>query len=62
MNENFEVAKTKQEISEMETARCRKILKNFGIPKKNCHGTSQGIRPTYRCPCPKDLGQPCRCT
>jgi len=27
-----------------------------------CHGTSQGIRLTYRCPCPKDLGQPCRCT
>jgi hypothetical protein len=20
-----------------------------------CHGTSQGIRTTYRCPCPKDL-------
>jgi hypothetical protein len=27
-----------------------------------CHRTSQGIRPTYRCPCPKDLRQPCRCT
>jgi hypothetical protein len=26
----------------------------------SCHGTSQDIRPTYRCPCPKDLGQPCR--
>jgi hypothetical protein len=26
------------------------------------HGTSQGIRPTYRCPCPKDLIQPYRCT
>jgi hypothetical protein len=24
--------------------------------------TSQGIRPTYSCPCPKDLRQPCRCT
>jgi hypothetical protein len=21
-----------------------------------CDGTSQGIRPTYSCPCPKDLG------
>jgi hypothetical protein len=27
-----------------------------------CDGTSQGIRPTYSCPCPKDLGQPFRCT
>jgi hypothetical protein len=26
-----------------------------------CHGTSQGIRPTYRCPRPKDLRQSCRC-
>jgi hypothetical protein len=26
-----------------------------------CHGPSQGIRPTYRCPCPKDLRQSCRC-
>jgi hypothetical protein len=27
-----------------------------------CGGTSQVIRPTYSCPCPADLGQPCRCT
>jgi hypothetical protein len=27
-----------------------------------CDGTSQVIRPTYSCPCPTDLGQPCRCT
>jgi hypothetical protein len=27
-----------------------------------CDGTSQVIRPTYSCPCPADLGQPCRCT
>jgi hypothetical protein len=27
-----------------------------------CHVTSQGIRPTYGCPCPKDLRQSCRCT
>jgi hypothetical protein len=26
-----------------------------------CHGTSQGIRPTYRCPCPKDLRWSQRC-
>jgi hypothetical protein len=25
-------------------------------------GTSQVIRPTYSCPCPSDLRQPCRCT
>jgi hypothetical protein len=24
--------------------------------------TSQVIRPTYSCPCPSNLGQPCRCT
>jgi hypothetical protein len=29
---------------------------------EECDGTSQVIRPTYSCPCPKDLGQPCRCT
>jgi hypothetical protein len=28
----------------------------------HCDGTSQIIRPTYSCPCPADLGQPCRCT
>jgi hypothetical protein len=29
-------------------------IKRFGVRSK-CHETSQGIRPTYRCPCPKDL-------
>jgi hypothetical protein len=27
-----------------------------------CDRTSQVIRPTYSCPCPSDLKQPCRCT
>jgi hypothetical protein len=27
-----------------------------------CHRTSQDIRPTYRCACPMDLRQSCRCT
>jgi hypothetical protein len=27
-----------------------------------CDGTSQVIRPTYSCPCPTDLRQPCRCS
>jgi hypothetical protein len=27
-----------------------------------CDRTSQVIRPTYSCPCPSDLRQPCRCT
>jgi hypothetical protein len=27
-----------------------------------CDRTSQVIRPTYSCPCPVDLRQPCRCT
>jgi hypothetical protein len=30
--------------------------------RRMCHGTSQGIRPNSRCPCPKDLRQPYRCT
>jgi hypothetical protein len=34
----------------------------FGGVDEECGRTSQGIRPTYRCPCPKDLGQLCRCT
>ena len=34
----------------------------WGLLDAACDGTSQGIRPTYSCPCPKDLGQPCRCT
>jgi hypothetical protein len=32
--------------------RCRDI---------DCDRTSQVIRPTYSCPCPTDLRQPCRC-
>jgi hypothetical protein len=28
----------------------------------NCDGTSQVIRPTYSCPCPTDIRQPCRCS
>jgi hypothetical protein len=31
------------------------------IEGQNCDGTSQVIRPTYSCPCPTDLRQPCRC-
>jgi hypothetical protein len=27
-----------------------------------CDGTSQVIRPTYSCPCPTDIRQPCRCS
>ena len=27
----------------------------------SCDGTSQVIRPTYSCPCPTDIRQPCRC-
>jgi hypothetical protein len=29
---------------------------------ETCDRTSQVIRPTYICPCPTDLRQPCRCT
>jgi hypothetical protein len=47
------------------------VLKKFGIylhqltpnaiVRLSCDGTSQVIRPTYSCPCPTDLRQPCRC-
>jgi hypothetical protein len=33
----------------------------FGLWYPKCDGTSQVIRPTYSCPCPTDLRQPCRC-
>jgi hypothetical protein len=29
---------------------------------RQCDGTSQVIRPTYSCPCPTDIRQPCRCS
>jgi hypothetical protein len=32
-----------------------------GVPRLRCDGTSQVIGPTYSCPCPTDLRQPCRC-
>jgi predicted nuclease with TOPRIM domain len=35
MNENFEVVKDKQEISEMERVSVQKTLKNFEILRKN---------------------------
>jgi hypothetical protein len=37
------------------------VIFNFCFNSCICDRTSQGIRPTYSCPCPKDLGQPCRC-
>jgi hypothetical protein len=44
------------------------ILKSFSNVRRDglrsntsCHGTSQGIRPTDICPCPKDLKQSGRC-
>jgi hypothetical protein len=35
MNENFEVTKAKQEISEMENQGCKRMLKSFGIPRRD---------------------------
>jgi hypothetical protein len=32
------------------------------LERLDCDGTSQVIRPTYNCPCPTDLIQPCRCS
>jgi hypothetical protein len=30
--------------------------------RHSCGRTSQVIRPTYSCPCPTDIRQPCRCS
>jgi predicted RNase H-like nuclease (RuvC/YqgF family) len=35
INENFEVAKAKQEISKMERSRCERMSKSFGIPRRD---------------------------
>jgi hypothetical protein len=37
---------------------CREGLRS----DTSCDGTSQVIRPTYSCPCPTDIRQPCRCS
>jgi hypothetical protein len=40
MNENFEVAKAKQEISEMETARAQKNIKELQDSKEKSYEVS----------------------
>jgi hypothetical protein len=40
MNENFEVAKAKQEISEMETARVQKNIEELRDIKEKCYEVS----------------------
>jgi hypothetical protein len=40
MNENFEVAKAKQEISEMERSRVQKNVEELQDSKKRCYETS----------------------
>jgi hypothetical protein len=40
MNENFEVAKAKQEISEMERSRVQKNVEELRDSKKRCYETS----------------------
>jgi hypothetical protein len=40
MNENFEVVKTKQEISEMETARVQKNIEELQDFKEKCYEVS----------------------
>ena len=40
MNENFEVAKAKQEISEMETARVRKNIEELRDSREKCYKVS----------------------
>jgi hypothetical protein len=42
-----------------------KVAIDYHIDKwtnEDCDGTSQVIRPTYSCPCPTDIRQPCRCS
>jgi septation ring formation regulator EzrA len=40
MNENFEVVKAKQEISEMETSRVQKNVEELRDSKERCYETS----------------------
>jgi septation ring formation regulator EzrA len=40
MNENFEVAKAKQEISEMERSRVQKTVEELRDTKERCYETS----------------------
>jgi hypothetical protein len=37
------------------------LITNLGC-EESCDETSQVIRPTYSCPCPTDIRQPCRCS
>jgi hypothetical protein len=36
-------------------------VRSYIVKVNECDGTSQVIRPTYSCPCPTDIRQPCRC-
>jgi transposase InsO family protein len=56
VRENLKTAQSRQR----SYANTRRRELSFEVG--DCDGTSQGIRPTYNCPCPMDLGQPCRCT
>jgi hypothetical protein len=49
--------------SPLVLARTKCSLRDDSLPLRRggCDGTSQVIRPTYSCPCPTDLRQPCRC-
>jgi hypothetical protein len=51
----------KQVLAIIFTLKINLYIHLVNFPVLWCHGTSQGIRPTYSCPCLKDLGQSCRC-
>jgi hypothetical protein len=61
--------KNEEEESDPRTRAQRTRAKTFSLVTiclewiwdLECDGTSQVIRPTYSCPCPTDLRQPCRC-
>jgi hypothetical protein len=48
MNENFEVAKAKQEISEMERSRVQKNVEELQDAKERCYKTSIGCTKKLR--------------
>jgi hypothetical protein len=45
-------------VTDAPVTTCEKLHRHS---RQYCDGTSQVIRPTYSCPCPTDLRQPCRC-
>jgi hypothetical protein len=65
-SENFDVESGNEDAEDRPWRPSHTIFGKSSIKQSRidvmCDGTFQVIRPTYSCPCPSDLGQPCRCT